>query len=94
MMEGKMTLQNKEMAIEINPQRCIGCFCCTLACSFHHSREFLPEKSSIRILFDGEGAVHTEVLSSCDLCPKEKRALCIEFCPVGAVSFKSPPASR
>jgi anaerobic carbon-monoxide dehydrogenase iron sulfur subunit len=94
MMEEQMTPKDKEMAIEVNPQKCIGCFCCTLACSFHHTREFLPEKSSVHILFDEEGAVHTRVLPSCDLCPKEKEPLCIEFCPVGAVSSKSSPASR
>ena len=93
MMEEKIMLKNKDMAIEVDPQKCIGCFCCTLACSFHHKHEFLPEESSVHILFDGEGAVRIEVLPSCDLCPKEERPLCIEFCPVGAVSFKNPPAS-
>ncbi|MBP1738210.1 MAG: 4Fe-4S ferredoxin, iron-sulfur binding [Deltaproteobacteria bacterium] len=88
-----MTLKSRGLAIEVDPQKCIGCSCCTLACSFHHGREFLPEKSSVHILFDEEGGVHARVLPSCDLCLKEKRALCIEFCPVGAVSFKNRSAS-
>lgn len=94
MMEERMALQNKKTAVEVNPQKCIGCFCCTLACSFHHTQAFFPEESSIQIFFDGEGGIHTRILPSCDLCPKEKRPPCIEFCPVGAVSFKSSPASR
>jgi Fe-S-cluster-containing dehydrogenase component len=91
-MEESMTLKNRELAIEIDPQKCIGCSCCTLACSFHHGHEFLPEKSSVHILFDEEGAVHARVLPSCDLCPNEKAPLCIEFCPVGALFLKNRPA--
>jgi Fe-S-cluster-containing dehydrogenase component len=91
--EERMPPKNRDVVIEVNPQKCIGCCCCTLACSFHHGHEFLPEKSSVHILFDEEGAVHARVLPSCDLCPNEKAPLCIEFCPVGAVSFKSHSAS-
>ena len=92
-MEGKMALNNKKMAIEVNPQKCVACFCCTLACSFHHTQTFFPQRSSINIVMDGEGAIHTKVSSSCDLCPREKKPLCIEFCPVGAVSIERHPSS-
>jgi Fe-S-cluster-containing hydrogenase component 2 len=94
MMDKRMVLKNKQTAVEVNPQKCIGCYCCTLACSFHHTRTFFPEDSSIDISFDGKGAIHTKVLPSCDLCLKEKRPLCIEFCPVGAVSLLDHPSSR
>jgi Fe-S-cluster-containing hydrogenase component 2 len=86
-----MAIQNKKMAIEVNFQKCIGCFSCTLACSFHHTRAFFPEKSSIYIAFDGEGTIRGSVLPTCDLCPKEKTPLCMEFCPVGAVSLQRHP---
>jgi Fe-S-cluster-containing dehydrogenase component len=61
---------------------------CNLACSFHHTRAFFPEQSSIHITADGKGIIQTMVLPSCDLCANETRPLCLEFCPVGAVSLQ------
>ena len=89
MKEESMTTTNRQPAIKVDEHKCVGCFCCTLACSFHHAHEFLPEKSSVHILFDDEGGVHARVLPSCDLCLKENQPLCIEFCPVAAVSLKN-----
>jgi anaerobic carbon-monoxide dehydrogenase iron sulfur subunit len=73
------------MRISIDNQKCVACFSCTLACSFHHTRAFSPQEASIRILMDDSGVVNADVLPTCDLCPKERIPLCIEFCPVNAI---------
>lgn len=67
---------------------CGGCRTCELACSFHHTREFGHEASSIKILDkkDGKGFLVMLVEESdgrsipCDGCQEREVPLCIEYC--------------
>lgn len=67
---------------------CGGCRTCEIACSFHHSGEFNPSISSIKIL-DKEGGPGYSVLlleedcaegRACDGCQGLKEPLCMEYC--------------
>ena len=67
---------------------CGGCRTCEIACSFHHSGEFNPSISSIKIL-DKEGEAGYSVLlleedsaegRACDGCQGLEEPLCMEYC--------------
>ncbi len=68
-------------SIEIDPQKCIGCRICELACSFKHLGEFNPEYSKIRIFFSDDGGLDINIKSCYCAHP-----FCIDFCPVKAIS--------
>jgi len=63
-----------------NPKKCDGCKACEKACSqVHFKSDEGGEKSAIRILKDGKSfKMHV-----CD-----QRGLCIDMCPVGALTRK------
>lgn len=74
------------MRIARNTEACVGCRLCELACSFHHTRGFSPEASSIRVSMDNQnGEIRLSIDSTCDLCKGEDRPLCIEYCLYGAL---------
>jgi Fe-S-cluster-containing dehydrogenase component len=75
------------MNISVDENTCVGCSICEMACSFHHNRDFLPDKSSMRIYFDDEGGLNIVILPTCDLCVNERIPLCVEFCPSRAVKL-------
>jgi Fe-S-cluster-containing hydrogenase component 2 len=69
-------------------EKCGGCRTCEIACSFHHTDEFNPSVSSIKIL-DKEGGTGYHVLLleqddgksfACDGCQGLKEPLCMEYC--------------
>jgi carbon-monoxide dehydrogenase iron sulfur subunit len=74
----------------IDPLMCTGCRSCEIACSFHHTGEFIPSTSSINILLDrSTGEVEIQILDTCDGCLNESSPpLCIEFCPREVLSSK------
>jgi len=68
---------------------CGGCRTCELACGFHHTGVFNPNKSSLKVidrndgkpgfyidfqLFDDENAF------GCDGCPELDQPLCVQYC--------------
>ncbi|MBL7177709.1 MAG: hypothetical protein ISS66_17955 [Desulfobacteraceae bacterium] len=68
---------------------CGGCRTCEITCSFHHTREFNPAVSSIKILDKEEnqpGYVVKLVEESdgqsipCDGCKGLEEPLCMEYC--------------
>jgi Fe-S-cluster-containing hydrogenase component 2 len=67
---------------------CGGCRTCEIACSFHHSGEFNPSISSIKILDKSEGAGYDVLLleedsdagRACDGCQDLDEPLCMEYC--------------
>lgn len=66
----------------IEPELCVSCCCCEVACSFHHTRDFQPSRSSIQVHQDESGKrISLSVLTTCDLCQGEEELLCIRFCP-------------
>ena len=76
------------MKIFVDGKKCTGCLACELACSFHRRKEFSLENASIRIYSDKQCGLHINVLTTCDLCLREKIPLCIEFCPLGAIKLQ------
>jgi Fe-S-cluster-containing hydrogenase component 2 len=67
---------------------CGGCRTCEMVCSFHHSNEFNPAKSSIRILEKKEGggyrvelfSVNSGPIVACDGCAGLETPMCVLHC--------------
>ena len=67
---------------------CGGCRTCEVACSYHHTGEFAPSISSIKILDKEDGAGYyvlflennEERERGCDGCVNLDVPLCVEFC--------------
>jgi Fe-S-cluster-containing hydrogenase component 2 len=67
---------------------CGGCRTCELACSFHHTQEFIPSVSSLKVLSKKEGPGYEVLLVAesrgksiaCDGCKGLDVPLCIEYC--------------
>lgn len=76
------------MAIVIDMDACYGCRTCQLACGFHHTGEFDPDKSSIRVNRDYRtGVVTLAIDSTCDGCNGEETPLCEKYCIYRALSW-------
>jgi len=67
---------------------CGACRTCEIACSFHHTGEFKPSVSSIKIAErkDGQGCT-IQLLNeddgsrkACDACQGLEEPLCIQYC--------------
>ncbi len=82
--------------IEPRHQRCGACNLCVLACAFHHDGAFGRRNASIDIIKDErEGEVEIVIFDEardgrkpCDGCANEERPLCVQWCPVGALSIR------
>jgi len=67
---------------------CGGCRTCELACSFHHTGEFVPTASSLKVLEKKEGPGYDvdlreqaeEASRACDGCEGLDIPLCYEYC--------------
>ena len=67
---------------------CGGCRTCELACSFHHTGEFAPTASSLKVLEKTEGPGYLILLReetegdayACDGCKGLDVPLCMEYC--------------
>jgi Fe-S-cluster-containing hydrogenase component 2 len=65
---------------------CYGCRTCQLVCSFHHTRTFWPERSSIRVTREpSQGTVRWVIDETCDRCVVESEPLCVRYCAYGAL---------
>ncbi|MBN1315079.1 MAG: hypothetical protein JXA42_06410 [Anaerolineales bacterium] len=69
--------------------KCVVCRACELACSFHHTGQYNPACSSIRIQLDrNNGTLQISLLATCDLCEGVKDGpMCIQACAHGALEF-------
>jgi carbon-monoxide dehydrogenase iron sulfur subunit len=86
------TIQRGANTIRCNRERCYGCRTCELACSFHHSGAFSPERSSIRAMKNNQtGVITWHVDESCDLCEGEGRIFCIQYCAYKALKVGVEP---
>lgn len=82
--------------IEPRHERCGACNLCVLACSFHHEQAFGRRSASIEIVKDErEGEVEIVIFDeardgrrSCDGCADEDQPLCVQWCPVGALTVR------
>jgi len=78
--EAKLETTSIVGAVEL--ELCVGCCCCEVACSFHHTRGFQPAVSSIQVHRDEKKKSMTiTLLSTCDLCRGEGRLFCVQSCP-------------
>ena len=76
--EGFLDRSSKENEfVDVDPNRCIGCRICELACSFEKGgkKSFNPENSRIRVL---RLSPSLNVAMSCRLC---ENAPCVKTCP-------------
>jgi len=60
--------------------RCTGCQRCEIACSLHHENRIWPEASRVRIFMPFPGVEVPHLCVQCD------DYLCVESCPVDALS--------
>ncbi|MGA1847407.1 4Fe-4S dicluster domain-containing protein [Deferribacter abyssi] len=66
--------------IRVEPEKCIGCKTCELACSFKHTGEFSPAKSRIiNEVYLEEGVFITATCMQCD------DPWCLKACPKSAI---------
>jgi len=78
------------MEIIRNPSLCYGCRTCQIACSFHHTGSFWPDRSSIDVLRNPQtGVIKWSIDSTCDECKSEKEPLCTKYCTYKAIRANS-----
>jgi len=77
------------MGIKFNLEKCYACRMCQLACSFHHTGHFWPEKSSIdQYRRPTQGTIVWKIDQTCDLCAQESQPLCVKYCKYDALHMK------
>jgi Fe-S-cluster-containing hydrogenase component 2 len=67
---------------------CGGCRTCELACSYHHTGDFVPAVSSLKVIEKTEGPGYAVLLKeeageggfACDGCEGLDIPLCVEYC--------------
>jgi len=77
----------KEVAMDylitVDLDKCTGCQICELACSLYNAKECNPEKSRVRIVrSEIDGIIYT-IPTLCQQC---ETPMCMEMCPIGAIS--------
>ena len=83
---GRKKIEDSGMIFDM--PSCGGCRTCELACSFHHTGEFIPSVSSLRVLDREDGPGYRVLLVTencgesiaCDGCKNLDVPLCIEYC--------------
>ena len=75
---------------------CGACRTCEIACSFHHTGEFKPSISSIKILSKEDGFGNRVMIieeddgqnKACDGCEGLEVPLCVEYCDEREILYK------
>jgi Fe-S-cluster-containing hydrogenase component 2 len=65
----------------LDPEKCVGCRLCALACSFAKEGEFSLSKARIGVIWMAKTGVNVPIV--CQHCEKP---LCEDVCPMGAIS--------
>jgi Fe-S-cluster-containing hydrogenase component 2 len=72
--------------LSVNPDICIGCRLCELACAMSKENVFNPKKARIKVDMIGFPEVPVPVFSRlCDSCAGKPQ--CLKYCPVGCITF-------
>jgi len=83
------------MRIIRNSELCSGCQTCQLACSFHHTKTFWPERSSIAVSRNPQdGTIKWRIKPTCDKCVGEDEPLCVKYCMYGALQVLNENAKE
>ncbi|MDD2353551.1 MAG: hypothetical protein PHX56_08385 [Atribacterota bacterium] len=76
------------MKIKRNENLCYYCKSCQLACAFHHTSTFWPDRSSIYIYRNPiSGETKWKIDNTCDQCAEEETPLCVKYCTYGALTI-------
>jgi len=78
----------KEMRkfLYVDPEKCIGCRLCELACSMVKEHTFNPKKARIRVNLVGIPEIPVPIYTrNCDTCGGDPT--CLKYCPVGCITF-------
>ena len=79
--------------LAVNPDECIGCRLCELACSMVKEGRFQPSKARIRIHFVGIPEIPVPSFSRhCDCCGGQPT--CVKYCPVGCITYTDENPKR
>jgi Fe-S-cluster-containing hydrogenase component 2 len=74
------------MKITMDISLCYACKTCQLICSYHHTKVFWPEKSSIKVSRNPQnGIINWCIDSTCDGCENEDEPLCVKYCVYEAI---------
>lgn len=64
-------MKNDEGVVVHNPDKCVGCWMCIMACPFGAIKRDVKNK----------------IIVKCDLCPHRETPACVEACKTGAIIF-------
>jgi anaerobic carbon-monoxide dehydrogenase iron sulfur subunit len=67
----------------IQPQHCIGCRACEMACAFSHGKDGRPAASRCQTMTTGKDE-HVPMM-----CLQCEHAACVTSCPVGAIAMNA-----
>ena len=65
----------------VNPEKCVGCMACLMACSMQQGETVSPVRSMILPL-----ALKKQVINIPVVCRQCAKPLCADVCPMGAIS--------
>jgi len=83
------------MKIIRDPDLCYACKTCQLVCSFHHTKAFWPDQSSISVYRNPlDGTIKWRMNATCDKCMGEEEPLCVKYCIYGALQILNKKLDR
>ncbi len=69
------------LRLVVQPQHCIGCRACEMACAFSHGKDGQPAASRCQTITTGKDEYVPMMCLQCD------HAACVQSCPVGALAL-------
>ena len=78
-----------EKTMVLQPEKCLGCRTCELACSFNRAQEFNPQKAAVSVILYDEAMICVPIM-----CTQCEEACCAKICPVSAIQRDEYGAMR